>query len=132
MLRNNYYLHFATDLRRAVFCLTNNNEDGARTFLLHAKHIYDTQFSDEERQHIITEEFEKKWLSLYKREFPTNAESKEKFTEEILTLSSIVFYRITARLQAMDGPLSADAATLTTPPVPAKETPAPLTAKMKI
>ena len=132
MLRNNYYLHFATDLRRAVFCLVNKNTEGAHTFLLHAKSIYDEHFSQEDIHNILTNDFESRWLHLYKSNFPTEEEKIKQFSDELLTLSSLVFYRVTAHLQKMDGPLSSVASNLESPVIPVDTALQPVPQKMKM
>lgn len=118
MFRNNFYLHFATDLKRAVFCLTNNNDDGAITFLQHARLIYDSHLTKETVLEVLQDDFVTAWETLSKQSFPTDKVEKQKYAEDILRISSLVFYRTTAHLQQMDGPLSASASSLETPPIP--------------
>lgn len=132
MLRNNYYLHFATDLRRAVFCLMNKNTEGAHTFLLHAKGIYDNHFTQDDIGTILTNDFESRWLQLYKSDFPKEEEQIQKFSDELLTLSSLVFYRITAHLQKLDGPLSSVASNLESPIIPVDTALQPNPQKLKL
>lgn len=117
MFKNNFYLHFATDLKRAVFCLTNNNDDGATTFLQHAKLIYDSHLTKETILEVLHEDFISAWETIIKQEIPSNHVEKQKYAENILRLSSLVFYRTTAHLQQMDGPLSTHASSLETPPI---------------
>lgn len=132
MLSNNYYLHFATDLRRAVFCLTNDNIDGTITFLAHAKDLYHKKLQDETINKLLSSSFENTWLSLISQPIPTDAVKKGQFAEELLTLSSLVFYRVTAQLQKMDGPLSSYESDLEAPTVPTPDVLAQIPQKIKI
>lgn len=118
MFRNNFYLHFATDLKRAVFCLTSNNDDGATIFIQHAKLIYNSHLTTETVLEVLKDDFVSAWETIMKQELPSNPVEKQKYAEDILRLSSLVFYRTTAHLQQMDGPLSAQASSLETPPIP--------------
>src|SRR5689334_4328793 len=95
---NTFYLHFVTDLRRAIFCMENHNMNGAKTFLDHADKIYNEklkQVMDGESKEL---RFDELWLDLYHCELPKTEEQQKKFSEKILTLSSMIFLRSTKNM----------------------------------
>ena len=96
-----YYLHFVTDLRRIVFCMNNNDEDGAKTFMTHAHKIFEEklmQIMDGESKELRIDEL---WLDIYNKKFPTSKELQEKYCEKLLTLSSMIFLRSTENMAVL-------------------------------
>lgn len=90
---NRYYLHFVTDLKRVIFCLENNNLDGAKTFLTHANKIFEEnlkQVMDGESKKL---RFNDTWSEIYNCKFPASTEEQKKYSEKLLTLSSMIFLR---------------------------------------
>lgn len=88
-----FYLHFVTDLRRVVFCIQNKNSDGARTFLAHAHSIYEQYLKHDGIRNTVAENFDDVWMKIFQRTMPQAPEDCQKYAEEILTLSSIIFIR---------------------------------------
>jgi len=93
MFKNNlYYSHFVSDLRRAVFCLYNNNDSGSKTFLIHAHSIYEKYLKRQNNR--VIDSFDSLWQEMYNADIPCNGDDRRKHCEKILTLSSIIFLRI--------------------------------------
>ena len=94
---NVFYLHFVTDLKRAVSCLGSKNVIGAKTFLDHAHKIYleQLQYTDVHSQQL---NIDKLWRDIYHCAIPTSAHSQQEYSEKILTLSSIIFVKSTKEI----------------------------------
>ena len=107
MSNNLHYLNFVTDIKRAVFCLSNMNKEGAQTFLDHANGIYETLLKDNAA--LLTRmNFSEDWRKLYIHSIDISTLELQKYCEELLTFSSIIFSRATndfigPELEKMDG-----------------------------
>src|SRR5258708_4990747 len=96
MFQNNFiYLNFVTDLKRAALCMTRNNIKGAKIFLDHAQKIYKTELKDEIIDKKLHFDFESMWNSLYKSKLPRDAFHRQRHADKLITLSSIIFSRVT-------------------------------------
>src|SRR5690242_14772635 len=90
---NPYYLHFVTDLKRVVFCLLNKNTSGAQTFMEHANTIYESKLKTDSVFAVVAQNFDTVWDTLYHTALTGDEREQKEFTEQILTLSSIVMLR---------------------------------------
>lgn len=95
---NTFYLHFVTDLRRVVFCVSHKDTTGAKAFFDHAHKIYEDklkQIIDSESKELRIDEL---WLNIYTKNFPESAAEQNKICEKLLTLSSMIFLRTTKNM----------------------------------
>lgn len=98
---NTFYLHFVTDLRRVVTCISNKNAEGAQSFFDHAHKIYEEklkQIMDGESKELRIDEL---WLSLYTKSFPSSEKEQRMLSEKLLTLSSMIFLRSTQHMPVL-------------------------------
>jgi flagellin-specific chaperone FliS len=98
---NTFYLHFVTDLRRVVTCISNKNVEGAQSFFDHAHKIYEEklkQIMDGESKELRIDDL---WLSLYTNSLPSSKLDQEKLSEKLLTLSSMIFLRSTEHMAVL-------------------------------
>lgn len=92
MLNNkSYYFDFVTDLRRAVYCLTNNNLSSAKTFLKEADKLFEVKLK-KNGDHLCFDLYSS-WKSIYKKPIPLNRKKQRQLSDTILTLSSKIFLR---------------------------------------
>lgn len=108
MLKNNYYLHFATDLKRAALALLDVDNPGAKTFITHADTIFKSKLLNENWIDAISADFDKQWNELYNTSIPVDMVDRQRYADKLLRLSSLVFLRITdsyykAGIQHLDG-----------------------------
>lgn len=92
-----HYLDFVTDLRRAVYCLINQDNKNAITFLNHANRNYRLSLRKKRIKidRALFFKFDNFWNEIYQVKIPTDKISKIKYADKLLTLSSLIYSRIT-------------------------------------
>ena len=93
-INHRYYFDLVTDLRRIVYCIVCENKDGAEAFYKHAQKIYELHILPHELRTIIFKDLENIWKQVMEQPSPHGHDESQKYADQLLTISSIIFHRI--------------------------------------
>lgn len=93
-INQRYYFDLVSDLRRVAFCISCKNIDGAEAFYIHARKIYFEHISTNKLRNIVFKDLDE-WSNQFKQNsLPSDDYMRMRYADKILTISSIIFYRI--------------------------------------
>lgn len=93
MLNNKELFDIVTDLRRCVLCLSRNNISSAQAFFNHANVLVKQLNNPESLSKKMQLDLRAYWDKLYTADIQNSSVELEHFSENILTLSSLIFIR---------------------------------------